>query len=71
MKKSKFLLLPVLAILACSKDPISENQEAETQLKPEEISDQQSEMAFPNDLGPVSQIYYAGQKMPVEDHGDS
>ncbi|MGW1455516.1 M12 family metallopeptidase [Salegentibacter agarivorans] len=70
MKKSKFLLLPVLAILACSKDPISENQEAETQIKPEEISDQQSEMAFPNDLGPVSQIYYAGQKMPVEDHGN-
>ncbi|MBZ9728766.1 M12 family metallopeptidase [Salegentibacter sp. JZCK2] len=68
MKKCKFLLLPVLAILACSKDPISENENAETQLKPEEISDQQSEMAFPNDLGPVSQIYYAGQKMPVEEH---
>ena len=69
MRKSKFLLLPVLAILACSKDPISENDGTEAQIKPEEISDQQSEMAFPNDLGSVSKIYYAGQKMPVEQHG--
>ena len=68
MKKSKFLLLPVLAILACSKDPISENDETEAQLQPEEISNQQLEMAFPNNIGPVSQVYYAGQKMPVETH---
>ncbi|TDN87556.1 astacin (peptidase family M12A) [Salegentibacter sp. 24] len=68
MRKSKFLLLPVLAILACSKDPISENENAETQLNPEEILNQKSEMAFPDKLGPVSQVYYAGQKMPVEEH---
>ncbi|MBZ9631532.1 M12 family metallopeptidase [Salegentibacter sp. LM13S] len=66
MKKSKFLLLPVLAILACSKDPISENVESETQLKPEEISEQQTEVAYPDQTGPVSEIYYGGQRMPVE-----
>ena len=68
MKKSKFLLLPVLAILACSKDPIVENEESETQLKPEEITEQFTEVAYPDDQGPVSEIYYGGQKMPVESH---
>jgi len=66
MRKSKFLLLPVLAILACSKDPISENEESETRLKPEEILEQQTEIAYPEQTGSVSEIYYAGQKMPVE-----
>ncbi|WP_037320923.1 M12 family metallopeptidase [Salegentibacter sp. Hel_I_6] len=66
MRKSKFLLLPVLAILACSKDPISEDVESETQLKPEEILEQQTEVAYPDQSGAVSEIYYAGQKMPVE-----
>jgi len=68
MKKSKFLLLPVLAILACSKDPIVENEESETQLKPEEITEQLTEVAYPDELGPVSEIYYGGQLMPVEEH---
>ena len=66
MRKSKFLLLPVLAILACSKDPITENAESETQLKSEEITDQLTEIAYPDQKGPVSEIYYGGQKMPVE-----
>lgn len=68
MRKSKLLLLPVLAILACSKDEISVNGEPESQLKPEELSNQQTEIAYPNKTGPVSDIYYAGQKMPVEQH---
>lgn len=66
MRKSKFLLLPVLAILACSKDSITENQKAET--LPQENIDRQLEMAYPDALGNVSEIYYAGQKMPVEEH---
>ena len=70
MRKSKFLLLPVLAILACSKDEISENVETEAQIKPEEIANQRSEVAYPEKSGPVSNIYYAGQKMPVEQHNE-
>ncbi|MBI6117480.1 M12 family metallopeptidase [Salegentibacter maritimus] len=66
MRKSKFLLLPVLAILACSKDPILEDDKSETQLNPEEINDQLTEVAYPNQIGPVLEVYYGGQRIPVE-----
>jgi len=69
MRKSKFLLLPVLAIVACSKDPVVENVKENNQINPEETLNQNVEMAFPEKKGAVSQIYYGGQKMPVEKHG--
>lgn len=68
MRKSKVLLLSVFAIIACSKDEISEESESETQSQINEVDESLTEIAFPDDFGPVSEIYYAGHKMPVEEH---
>ncbi|WP_081209971.1 M12 family metallopeptidase [Salegentibacter sediminis] len=69
MRKSKFMLLSVLTILACSKDPINETEEAETQTGTNEVGESLTEIAYPDNVGPVSEIYYTGQKIPVEKHG--
>lgn len=74
MKKTKLVyLLPVLALLAsCSKDPVDE-LEAENITDPTiEVasSDEMTEAATPNP-GSVSDVYYAGQKLAVENfNGD-
>jgi hypothetical protein len=70
MKNLKLIfLLPVLSILACSEDPISDQIETETQTQTQtsNLKADITEVAFPNDKGTVSNIYYTGMKMPVED----
>lgn len=68
MRKSKFLLLSVFAIMACSKDPISETQETETQSQTVEIGESLTELAYPDKSGTQTEVYYAGNKLPVELH---
>ncbi|HET8753338.1 MAG TPA: M12 family metallopeptidase [Salinimicrobium sp.] len=67
MKKSKLIyLLPVLSIFAaCSEDPVENIEDASSQAL--EISGEQimTEAARP-EPGPVSDVYFAGQKLPVE-----
>lgn len=69
MRKSKILfLLPALALLSCSKDSISDLEETEQQqLLPEEISNSMTEEAYPEIYGPVSEVYFAGQRISVEE----
>ncbi|MDT0677425.1 M12 family metallopeptidase [Autumnicola musiva] len=66
MRKLKFLyLLPVLGIIACSKDSISENTEIENLPQENVVNQNLTEVAYPKSKGIVSDIYYAGQKLPV------
>ncbi|WP_373056117.1 M12 family metallopeptidase [Zunongwangia sp. H14] len=66
MRKSKFLyLLPVLGILACSEDQLSEIPETESLPQENEINQNLTEVAYPDTKGIVSDIFYAGQKLPV------
>ena len=64
-KWNLMLLLPALAILSCSKDSVNELEETEQQLITEEFT-ANVEVAFPGELGKVSDVYFAGQKMPME-----
>ncbi|APG59247.1 M12 family metallopeptidase [Christiangramia salexigens] len=67
MKKLKIaLLLPVLAFFACSEDPINDQTKVNETSENAEFSDGLTEIAFPDDYGKVSDIYYTGLKMPVE-----
>lgn len=68
MKKSILMLLSVFAILACSKDPISETQETAPQSQSIETEEAFTEMAYPGKSGKVTEVYYAGHKIPVEEH---
>ncbi len=69
MKNFKlFLLLPALAVMSCSEDSlenyeISEENENTTMVSGEDIS---MELANPDEIGAVSDVYFAGQKIPVE-----
>ncbi|MDT0644266.1 M12 family metallopeptidase [Zunongwangia sp. F363] len=66
MTKFKFLyLLPVLGMLACSEDPLSENPEIESLPQENEFNQNLTEVAYPDTKGNVSSVYYAGQKLPV------
>lgn len=66
MRKSNLLyLLPALAILSCSKDSITPDTE-EQLLKPQEFSANVEE-AYPQDFGLLSEVYYAGKKITVEE----
>ncbi len=71
MRKWNLLyLLPALAILSCSKDSANELEETEQQLITEELTSN-VELAYPDELGKVSEVYFAGQKMPMEEiNGD-
>lgn len=67
MKKLKFIfLLPVLAFMACSEDPTTEQTETETQPQTANFNDEITEVAFPEEYGKVSDVYYTGMKLPVE-----
>ncbi len=69
MRKMKFVfVLPFLAFMACSEDPVSDQIETEneTQTHAKTFKDDITEIAFPDDYGTVSDIYYTGLKMPVE-----
>ena len=58
-------LLPALAILSCSKDSITPETE-EQLLETKELS-ANVEMAYPEDFGRQSEVYYGGKKITVEE----
>ena len=67
MRKLKlFFWLPVLTILACSEDPVTEEIQTENENQTTKINDELTEVAFPEDKGAVTDIYYTGRKLPVE-----
>jgi len=66
MRKLNLLyLLPALAILSCSKDEITPDTE-EQLIENKELS-ANVEVAYPGDFGLLSDVYYAGQKITVEE----
>ncbi|CAL67024.1 M12 family metallopeptidase [Christiangramia forsetii] len=69
MRKLKlFFWLPVLSIMACSDDPVSEDIQVENQnqITTSNSNDPLVEIAFPESKGSITDIYYTGMKMPVE-----
>lgn len=67
MRKLKLIfLLPVMAFMACSEDPVTDQIETETQPQTANFNDAITEIAFPEDYGKVTDIYYTGMKLPVE-----
>ncbi|MDX1471847.1 MAG: M12 family metallopeptidase, partial [Flavobacteriaceae bacterium] len=67
MRKMKLIfLLPVLAFMACSEDPITDQVETEKQPQTAKFTDEITEIAFPEEYGKVSEVYYTGMKLPVE-----
>ncbi|MDT0645943.1 M12 family metallopeptidase [Zunongwangia sp. F260] len=68
MRKLKVLfLLPVLGMIACSEDPISEIDNTTPNSITEDFNQNLTEKAYPKQLGATSQVYFAGQKLPVEE----
>ncbi|MCG9970075.1 M12 family metallopeptidase [Christiangramia crocea] len=66
MKNLKFILaLPLLAIFACSDEPVSETLIEESGSETAFVDDF-TEVAFPNEFGRVADVYFAGRKLPVE-----
>src|SRR5690606_37058397 len=66
MKKCKLLyLLPALAFLSCSEDTITESQAIEEQTSLE--INPNVEVAYPDETGKVTQIYFGGQMFDVEE----
>ena len=66
MRKSNLLyLLPALAIFSCSKDEIT--PETEQQLLETKELAANVEVAYPEDFGLLSDVYYAGKKITVEE----
>lgn len=70
MRKVNLLfILPALAFLSCSKDEISTPDETEQQKieNPENSSlEANVEVAYPDDFGKLSEVYFTGQKITVE-----
>lgn len=69
MKKSNLLYaLPAIAFLACSKDSIEDYTETGISEPVTEYAqgEDQVELASPDKRGTVLDVYFAGQKMPVE-----
>ncbi|MEO2063012.1 MAG: M12 family metallopeptidase [Christiangramia sp.] len=67
MRKQKlFFLLPALAFFACSKDPVTDQTQISTENQATIINDEITEIAFPDQKGKVSDVYYTGMKLPVE-----
>ncbi|HSM62497.1 MAG TPA: M12 family metallopeptidase [Gillisia sp.] len=68
MKRLNFLyLLPALAILSCSKDSVTELEKTEQQLTGKEEITANVEVAYPNEIGKISEVYFTGKKMSVEE----
>lgn len=65
MRRSKLLyLLPALAFLSCSEDTITDPQAIEEQTTFDLTAN--VEVAYPDETGPVMQVYYAGHQYDVE-----
>ncbi len=70
MKKHKLLfLLPALAIIACSKDSVTDQAQIATENQEELQIENITEVAFPEDKGKVADVYYTGMKLAVENVG--
>ncbi|MDR5590610.1 M12 family metallopeptidase [Christiangramia sp. SM2212] len=70
MKKVKLIfMLPALIFIGCSEDPISDqiDNENTTETQTKESIDDLTEVAFPEAYGTVTDVYYAGSQLPVED----
>ncbi|HSI69107.1 MAG TPA: M12 family metallopeptidase [Gillisia sp.] len=66
MRRSNLLyLLPALAFLSCSEDSIDPQTEEELVGTEEVLAN--VEVAYPEDLGKVTEVYYAGQQISVEE----
>ena len=66
MKKLKyFLAVPLLAFMSCSEDEITDSYSQENESE-SFVSDDLTEIAFPDKNGIVSDVYFAGRKLPVE-----
>lgn len=71
MKRSKlFYLLPALAFIGCSKDSVEEIEEMEAPETATEIveSGVMTEAANMDAAGAVSEVFFGGQQIPVEDY---
>lgn len=67
MRKSKLLfLLPALAFLSCSEETITP-ENTEQQLTGTEVPSANVEVAYPDEIGAVTELFYAGQKMALEE----
>lgn len=67
MKSNRlFLLLPALAFLSCSKDSVEPQTGGEQLTGTEEIA-ANVEVAYPNETGEISDVYFAGKKITVEE----
>lgn len=72
MKSNKLLyVLPAIALMACSKDSYEEIQESEV-IQPIDLSENDglTEIANPDSQGSVSDVYFAGQRLAVENFQD-
>lgn len=66
MKNLKFLLaLPLMAFFACSEEPTTD--ELTENGSESAFVDNITEVAFPGEFGRVSDVYFAGRKLPVEE----
>ena len=66
MKNLKYLLaIPLFGLIACSEDELS-NSLTEENESLAYLADEFTEVAFPSKSGEVSNIYFAGRKLPVE-----
>lgn len=64
MKRSKLLyLLPALAFMSCSDETITDPQSIEELT---ELTTANVEVAYPDEIGPIIQVYYAGHQYDVE-----
>ncbi len=65
MRKSKLLyLLPALAFLSCSDETITDPQLTE---ELNELTIANVEVAYPNEIGKISTVFYAGREISVEE----
>lgn len=69
-KRSLIYFLPAMVLFSCSDEPINES-ETENGLNPSEITFGNIELAFPGESGKVSDVYFAGTKIPVENINES
>ena len=69
MNKIKLIwLLPAIAFVACSKDSVEESITAETVEASNEIVEENfTEVANPDNPGAITDVYFAGMKIPVEE----
>ncbi|WP_026915685.1 M12 family metallopeptidase [Christiangramia portivictoriae] len=67
MKNLKFILaVPLLALTSCSEENFDDSKTLPSEAG-SFLNDEFTEIAFPSESGNVSDIYFAGRKLPVEE----